>query len=364
MKKVLALPVIVALFGISLQTKGGNPIVKDSISGSYTGDLFSNAAGGIQKGEGYLGMGTLGVLLEFPVEGNLFVKGVVTHGNSPSENYIGDSQVASNIEAGNHVYVQELWYNLRVNKFEFTVGLQDLNQNFMANESADFINSSFGIPPVSSDECPLPIFPLTGLGIAGQWDINDKYTARAILFDGSQTPFEHNPHNLNWKIAPGDGFLVVAELQAKTNIKDREGIYKVGGYYHSGVKEDTETQNLNSNRNFGAYFIGNFTLNDRWDVFSQVVAGSKKSDTVNPYLGFGATYKHGEANTLGLAVAHDGAYEKKYRYETAIELFYKRVLTDYITIKPDIQYIIHPSGNLDGGLKNALAGFVRLEINF
>jgi porin len=363
MKKVTVILLVVALFEISLYANSGNPIVKDSISGSYTGDLFANVAGGIQKGEGYLGMGTLGVQLEFPKDGKLFIKGVVTHGKSPSGDYIGDRQVASNIEAGNHVYVQELWYSHRINQFEFTAGLQDLNQNFMANEIGDFMNSSFGIPPVSSDECPLPIFPLTGLGIAGQWDINDNYTAKAVIFDGNQTPFEHNPHNLNWEIAPGDGFLVVAELQAKTKIKDREGIYKVGGYYHFGSKEDIETQAMNSNRNFGAYFIGNLSLNDRWEVFSQIVVGSKNSGTVNPYLGLGATCKYGEANTFGLAVAHDGVYDKKYQHETAIELFYKRILTDYITIKPDIQYIINPSGT-DSKLKNALAGFVRLEINF
>ncbi|GHT40768.1 hypothetical protein FACS189437_06820 [Bacteroidia bacterium] len=363
MKKATVMLLAVTLFEISLHAKGGNPIVKDSISGSYTGDLFANVAGGIQKGEGYLGMGALDIRLEFPETGNLFIKGVVTHGDTPSQNYIGDSQVASNIEAGNHVYVQELWYNLRVNKFEFTIGLQDLNQKFMSNEIDDFMNSSSGIPLISSGACPLPVFPLTGLSISGQWDINDKYTAKAILFDGRQTSFEHNPHNLKWKIAPKDGFLLVAELQVQTKISGRDGSYKVGGYFHPGTKENPEMEELSTSRNFGAYFIGNVTLNDRWDVFSQVVVGSENSGTVNPYLGLGATCKYGEANTFGLAMAHDGVYDKKYRHETAIELFYKRVLTDNITIKPDIQYIINPSGT-DSKLKNALAGFVRLEINF
>jgi porin len=363
MRKVLLTLLIIIGGKTYVYAKNISDEVINSVSGEYIGDFFTNAAGGIKTGGGYLGMGHLDLDFEFRNTSKLFIKGAFTHGALPSEKYIGDSQTASNIEAGNHVYLQEFWYRHTLNRFELTVGLQDMNETFMKNEDGDFINSSFGIPPIASDEHPFPIFPLTGLGVSGQWNINDSYSWKTVIFDGYPLPFEQNPHNLNWRFAPEDGFLVVTELQAGTTIQGKEGVYKAGAYYHSGTEQDTETGEQTSDHNYGAYFIGNLTLNKHLSLFSQLVLGSKKAHAIDTYFGFGAVYKQGEKNTLGLALAHDGAGEKNYQHETVLECFYKRTVTENISIKPDIQYIINPSG-AGNKLNNALVGFVRLEINF
>jgi porin len=47
--------------------------------------------------------------------------------------------------------------------------------------------------------------------------------------------------------------------------------------------------------------------------------------------------------------------------ETAIELFYKLQITPYLSIKPDLQYIINPGGT---GVNDALVGTLRSEIVF
>jgi porin len=355
MRKITLTLLTIILFETGLYATNVFKNVKDSISGEYTGDFFSNFDGGIKKGSGYLGKVDLNFQLDFGEKSTLFFKGVITHGPTPSESYIGDSQVASNIEAGNHSYVQELWYQQKINKFELTVGLQDLNKYFMASDNAgDFLNSSFGIPPVASEYFVFPIFPLTGLSISGKWNITDAYSWQTAIYDGYQTPFEHNPHNLKWNVNADEGFLFISELQAMKE----NGAYKVGGYYHIGM-EDAEPE---FKRNFGAYFIGDLSVN-KWNLFSQVVLSSKSSKTFDPYVGLGATFSCDEKSRLGAAVAHAGTYEKSYKHETAIECFYKRTLSDKIEIQPDIQYIIHPSGNLDGGLNNALVGFIRLKIN-
>ncbi len=46
--------------------------------------------------------------------------------------------------------------------------------------------------------------------------------------------------------------------------------------------------------------------------------------------------------------------------ETAIELFYKAQLTEFMSIQPDIQYIANPSGNGD----DALVFGIRFEVVF
>ncbi|MDR0864526.1 MAG: carbohydrate porin [Candidatus Symbiothrix sp.] len=356
MRKGVFILFTIILFGPGVYAIEVFKNIKDSISGEYTGDFFTNVSGGIKTGSGYLGKADLNFQLDFSEKSTLFFKGAMTHGATPSESYIGDSQTASNIEAGNHSYVQELWFRQKINKFEWTVGLQDLNKYFMAGDNAgDFLNSSFGIPPVTSEHFVFPIFPLTGLSISGKWNITDVYSWNTAIYDGYQTPFEHNPHNLKWNVNADEGFLFISELQV---MKENRS-YKAGGYYHIGAK-DAEPE---FKRNFGAYFIGDFSVNETWNLFSQVVLSSKSSKTFDPYLGLGATFSYDEKSSFGAAVAHAGTYEKSYKQETTIECFYKRTLSDNIEIQPDIQYIINPSGNTDGGLKNALVGFVRLKIN-
>jgi carbohydrate-selective porin OprB len=75
-------------------------------------------------------------------------------------------------------------------------------------------------------------------------------------------------------------------------------------------------------------------------------------------LGLGATYAH---------FCHDAV--TLYNYELAIELFYRIRFTQFISLSPDVQYIIHPNGSgtytLDQSDRhNALAATVRLEISF
>jgi porin len=103
---------------------------------SYIGESQNNLSGGIKRGSGYLGMANLS--LEFNTEaagfwkgGQFFVSGANTHGQTPSSELYGDYQVASNIEAGNHTFLQELWYKHTIGNVSLTLGLQDLNSEFV-----------------------------------------------------------------------------------------------------------------------------------------------------------------------------------------------------------------------------------------
>ena len=97
-----------------------NPV---SIEVSYSGDRMGNVAGGIKQGGTYLGYAQLGLLLDFEKMGAwkgevLCIKGGNTHGGTPSETFIGDFQSAENIEAGNHTFLQELWFSQTIWQFE------------------------------------------------------------------------------------------------------------------------------------------------------------------------------------------------------------------------------------------------------
>jgi porin len=73
-------------------------------------------------------------------------------------------------------------------------------------------------------------------------------------------------------------------------------------------------------------------------------------------LGLGATYAH---FSRGVATRDD--------FELAIETFYRIRFTQWISLKPDLQYIIHPTGAgaIDEPIRrNALVVDLRLEVAF
>jgi porin len=312
------------------------------------GDAYYNMSGGLDIGGGYMGMGN--IMVGFDTDkalwwkgGSFFINGSSIHGKSLTENYLGDLQVASNIDAGQHAYLHELWFRQQLGKVSFKLGLQDLNAEFMVSEGAgEFINSSFGVPPVIATGIPVPIFPLTGLGIATRWDIGDRWAVQGALFDGNQTSFEHNPYNLHWNFSKNDGVLAMGEVHFDSR-------FKFGAYYHS------------TDDNWGFYAFADQPVSERVNMFGQLAIAPKSKNENNYSVGLGANYLIAEKHAAGLAATHAGLHLTGHKHETAIELYYKYTLNDNITIQPDFQYIINPSG-AEHGLQNAFVGMVRVAV--
>ena len=346
---------IIAAAAISLaagaQDKRHDPF---SFEGSYIGDAYYNARGGLARGGGFMGMGNIAVGFDTGTAGwwrggKFFVNGSSIHGRSLTENYLGDLQVASNIDAGEHAYLHELWFRQALGPVTLTAGLQDLNAEFMVTEGGgEFINSSFGTPSVIALGVPVPIFPLTGLGFMARWDISDRWAVQGALFDGIQTDFERNPHNIRWALGRGEGVLAMGEVHF-------DGRFKAGVYYHS------------AEGNYGVHFSADQPLGERVGVFAHGVVSPKSKNENNYYVGVGANlsgvFDKQERDALGLAVAHAGIHSAAHKHETAVELYYRYDFSDNIALQPDVQWIVNPSG---GGerLPDALVGMLRLHISF
>lgn len=352
-----------------------------SAVGTYTGDIAGNLTGGKKTGALYLGIANIKIGIETKNiglwnGGEFFVNGASTHGSMPSEKLFGDFQVASNIEAGNRTYLHELWYRQSFDQSEITIGLQDLNADFLTSETAcEFLNSSFGIPSIISDNIPVPIFPLTALGISGKYKLNESFALRGAIYDGLPDEFNQNEYNTNWKLNSDNGYLLFFESDFATQFENLPGNYKVGGYFHSKLKEyndETVSEETMFSKNYGFYFLANQTVwqnneTRRLGLFAQLAVSPSNINTHNYYLGAGLCY-HGifdneSRDAFGLAVAHAGFKSKLKKNETTIEMFYKTVVTENLFLQPDMQYIINPAGSVNK-LNNALAAFVRFGINF
>jgi porin len=349
------------------QTGNENPF---SFSASYIGDVVGNFSGGIKKGSAYLGMANLRIGFDTQKAGwwkggELFVNGCNTHGDNPTKTLIGDFQTVSNIEADSHTYLYELWYRQIIGKTSVTVGLQDFNSDYAVSENGGaYINSYFGIHSVCSDNVPVPIFPLTALGLNFHWDISQQVHWQVALFDGRPDDFNQNKHNLKWSLGKRQGFLAVTEAQWKQSlVKGQEGIYKIGVYYHHSKMGEDEGRH----RDYGVYLIGDQNVNERLALFTQIGLSRKKDNNHYACFGAGANYKNFSAkrpdDMVGLAFNH-AVFDKSIGgNETAIELVYNFQVNNNVYLRPDIQYIINPAGT-DMNLNNALVGILRVGIEF
>jgi porin len=346
---------------------------------SYTGDNVNNLRGGIKSGSCYLGMANFHITFDTEKSGlwkgtQFYVNAANTHGDSPSSELLGDMQVASNIEAGNHTYLQELWVKQSLGNIEITAGLQDLNVEFATSENgSQFLNSSFGILPSISGNIPAPIFPLTSLGFTTKWNVSEKTSWLAAIYDGSPTNFDYNPYNIKWQFSSGDGILAITELQHNIEIKELAGTYKLGVYTHNHFVETKSVSNFPDSLNHtisGVYMYADQKIwqdtNKSIGVFAQLGYSPSKTCFNSSYFGLGVNifgvFSKSQTDILGFAIAHEN-FTQDLGSETALELTYKRQITNNIFVQPDLQYIINPSGK-SSNLNNCFAGTLRIGLSF
>ena len=344
---------------------------------SYIADNINDVIGGIQTGSNYLGMANM--MMVFDTEkarmwkgGHFFINAANTHGDEPSINLIGDVQVISNIEAGNHTYLQEVWVKQHFSSTVITMGLQDLNVEFANSTYGElYLNSSFGILPIISNNFNASIFPLTTMGITCKWVASKKYTWVNAMYDGSPTNFDYNPYNLKWQFNSGDGLLLISEIQKQKKTKHLSGVYKLGAYSHFHRKgKNIDTPDSLTNSLIGIYAFCDHTLwvrgNKNLGLFVQLGYSPSKASTNDFYLGSGLNYtgllSKKAKDVLGLAFAHVN-FTRNGNSETAIELTYQYQISGHFFVQPDIQYIVHPSGTGEP-LPNALAANFRFGLNF
>jgi len=347
-----------------------------SFYGSYKGDFVSNLSGGIQSGSTYLGLADLFLELNTANAGlwkggTFMLHGANTHGGEPSADLIGDFQVVSNIEAGNHTFLYELWYAHTFGTVQTTIGLQDLNAEFANSEFGGlFLNSSFGVHSVIADNIAAPIFPLTSPGITICWEASDHLHLKTAVYKGCPIDFDENPHNFKWDLNHNDALLWVTEANLHgRSYEERMQMIKAGFFFHLHCEEPETTEELESD--YGFYLVGDHRVSPQQEngnglsIFYQLGV-SPRNDNV-AYFGSGIHYtglfSPKGNDTLGLAMARGIMTDDDGRDETTFELTYKLSINNHFYLQPDLQYVVNPRGT-DSQLDNAFVGSVRLGLEF
>jgi len=349
------------------------------LNATYKGDLVTNFNGGISTGTTYLGLADL--FLHFDTEkaglwkgGEFLIHGANSHGGEPTANLIGDFQFVSNIEAGDHTFLYELWLKQSFSNVTATIGLQDLNSEFASSDVGSlFLNSSFGVHSVISDNVAAPIFPLTSPGITFCWQTSREICLKTAVYKGSPIDFDSNPYNIKWNLNYLNGLLWVTEGQYKWSVnQEKNNVLKTGFFFHEHSPESDVVNSETGNKltyDYGFYLVGDHQVCSNgthgFSIFYQLGVSPRNDNFC--YLGAGCTYtglfSKAGADVLGFAVADGMLTKTRGRDETAFELTYKFQVSDQIYLQPEMQYVLHPGGT-DVQLKNATVGLVRLGLEF
>jgi porin len=353
---------------------------------TYTGEVFSKLCGGINSDGATEYRGNVDVTATLDTErlglwpgGTFFFYFQDGHGQSLTDEHLGDVQRISNIDADDFTQISEYWLeqSLFGERVRIKLGKQDANADFSALDYAgDFIHSSFGpIPTV-----PMPSFPDPALGAAVFLEPADWMTLGAGVYDGApdggssgfDTSFD----------GKGGGFGIV-ELTLRTSLvgdTSNPGAYRVGVWYHSDdVEEITgapEPQILSDNHGIYLAFDQLLFAEPVDSEEAQGLAGFAQfgwapgdRNELARYYGGGLIYTGAipgrDADVLGLGVAHARFSDRVKRldgrtHETAVELFYRAQLTPWLSLQPDLQFIANPGGQE----KDALALGLRFAVDF
>jgi porin len=308
------------------------------------------------------------------------------HGANPSEDYIGDLQVADSFETNKVTKLYEFWYehtfDLYGTDLSLLAGLHDLNAEFNISEyGLLFINSSFGFNNEISNNIPVSNFPVAAPGIRLKWEPTENLYFMAEISDGDPGK---NEDGINFKLTSSkvNFFELGYHFGNQEESRTMPGTYKFGGWYHTDEFDDVRDADENDDPlkhddNYGIYFIADQMLipgegKRGLGAFFQIGGVPDDRNEVDFYVGGGIHYQGiiptREDDILGLAVAHASMsedlrdIEELDRHETAVELTYRAQVSPWLAIQPGVQTIFNPGA--DPSLDNAWVSIMRFQINF
>ncbi|WP_232475872.1 carbohydrate porin [Flavisphingomonas formosensis] len=346
-----------------------------SFGASYTADLWSNARGGIRRGMRYLD--NLSVSAEADLDRlvglgrtRAFASLLYNNGTHFSDALVGDAQTVSNIDTGvRALRVYEAWLEAGdPDRFSVKAGLYDLNSEFDAIESAHlFPNSAHGIgTDIGQTGVNGPsIFPVTSLAVRVSARLSPRWSVRIALLDGVPGDPDH-PAATVIALRRGEGVLAIAEVERELP----RGKILVGGWGYSARFAALDQPDRQGRGNRGAYVRGEWRLLGTeargLTGFVRLGTAAGRYNGFSRFLGMGIVAKGWLGGETGIALAHAATSPAARRAdpgvvrrgETAIELTYQRRLTRWLTVQPDMQYIVHPGA--DASLRNALVFGLRL----
>lgn len=365
-----------------------------SATHSYTAQFMGNPSGG--KSQGFTYAGTLQDLVSWDLHKFLGIPGLsfnieasYASGRNLSEEYIGNAftvQTAFNGTGNVNLQQMYLWQQFFDGALTIALGrLAPANTFATLPVLNNYING--GITPFpGSLNTNDSIFTASPPGVewAAQAIYNVTPTIQVAAGIYNTNPFAAvgTDNGTNFAFQQGNtGVLAIAQVSYLYN--QAQGDIGLPGEYTLGGSYDNNT--FSSLNNPAVADRGSYSI---YALFQQMVyrngkPGSRKGLTVwgeaaisprpsvssIPYfLGGGLSYqgvipsREEDVASLGVIYGSFSGYIPHTSGETAIEANYRIAVTPWLSIMPDVQYIVKPSGN--SNIQNAVVLGAQLEVTF
>lgn len=357
-------------------------------NGSYTGEWTGVLAGGVRERGSYRHIIDLNLMVDFEKligleGGSFFIDYYSTSGRSLSAD-VGDYALVSNIETDGAVdQIAELWYEQwlfsRVLRLKF--GKIEANSEFaFFNHGDGFINSGVGFPPTFQG---FPTYPDPATGLVAflypleQWYAGFGWFDGATL-DGFATGGRGPATFFSDSKSDSSFFIGETGFTWETLGPFREARIAVGGLGH-----DADVDRFDGGTEDGAA---------QFYALAEALVWKRQPDDHEDHRGLAVVARYGWAddeftdagNYLAAGLQLNGTFDDRPddatgiyaswldlsdaeasgfdRDEWVIEWFYNIQVTPWFSVKPDIQYVIDPSGSSD--TDDALVGMLRVEVAF
>ncbi len=365
----------------------------------YTGDANADVSGGEQTGTAYLHR--IGIIGDLDLQALAGWEGARAHvsvhsiaGTGLSTRRVGNALTVSGIEAEPALRLFNVWIEQKLGVgATLRLGQFNVDQNFAISSTASlFVNSTFGWPGSFAVDLPSgePAYPLAGPGVSLSVAVARDLMARVAVFTGAPAgqgggdPQQRDKHGFNgWQLNGGP--FVIGEVQRSAGGDDPAWLVKLGGWAHFGrfddqrfdgggvslANERTTGVPLRHPGNFGIYAIADARLwhSDKRSLHGFVRATWSPADrnAVDLYWDVGFAFtgalrsRPDDIFGLGLAVARLSAPLRALQgdactiavvkchtpnVEAVIEVTYQLQISDRFHVQPNIQYVVHPAGDL------------------
>ena len=375
----------------------------------YVAEIWGNPTGGVSSGTVYTGLMTL--------QGNVDLQKLVgwpgasfstrwywLSGQDLSAEHVGNIFPVSSISGYNTFRLNELWLqqNFLGDRISIRVGQLGADSEFyLSTHAIVFLNATFSWSPSLFTNIPNggPAYPMGTPAIQLALTPVNWLNYHGAIFQGNPFAQNVNRYGFRWDLSSSNGYFSIHELAFRLNQESGSsglpGTFKIGGWF-----DTAPNPNANSTQpwNYGFYFVADQMLyqvadsnfapvsdnkgqsttaasptNKGLGIFTHLGLSPQTSSFINFYIDGGLTYKGliptRDNDVLGMAVAYGhlshSALNNERRsnpgYEIVLETTYQIELTPWLSLQPDLQYVIHPSGT---NIANALVLGARTTVSF
>ena len=356
---------------------------------AYAADIWSSVAGGRRRGSRYID--NLDIIVSADLDRLAGIpRTVVTaqvfhnNGTSFSGSVVGDAQVISGIETGIRITrLHVAWVEHRGidDRWSIKFGLYDINSEFDALEtSLLFLHSAHGLgTDISQSGLNGPsTFPNTSLGFRGQLRVNDRLSVRAAVLDGVPND-PARPRRMLIDLSAREGALMIAEADAELgNVRLLAGGWRYTSRSHNRFDAGVGAAVPRDAHSAGAYLRGEAQLSGTAERgvrgFARLGLADERTNQFGGFMSAGFTgrglirTRPDDETGFAIAYALAGSAARRHSRETigvanrgelVFEITHRIKLTEWLSVQPDMQYVVNPG--LDPSLRDAVALGLRVS---